>query len=33
MMKALNIMQQIGIDYLVETGKEVLLREKGLLKD
>ena len=33
MMKALNIMQQIGIDYLMETGKEDLLREKGLLKD
>lgn len=33
MMKALDIMQQIGIDYLMETGKEELLREKGLLKD
>lgn len=32
-MKALNIMQQIGIDYLLENGKEDLLREKGLLKD
>ena len=32
-MKALNIMQQIGIDYLLEIGKEDLLREKGLLKD
>lgn len=30
MLKALNIMQQIGIDYLVEAGKEDLLREKGL---
>lgn len=33
MMKALNIMQQIGIDYLIESGKEDLLREKGLLKN
>ena len=33
MLKALNIMQQIGIDYLVESGKEDLLREKGLIED
>lgn len=33
MIKALDIMQQIGIDYLVETGQEELMRQKGLLKD
>lgn len=31
MIKALDIMQQIGIDYLKENGKEELLREKGLI--
>lgn len=33
MLKALNIMQQIGIDYLIESGKEDLMREKGIIKD
>ena len=32
-LEALRIMQQIGIDYLMEHGQEDVLREKGLIPD
>ena len=32
-LEALRIMQQIGIDYLLEHGGEDILREKGLIPD
>ena len=32
-LEALRIMQQIGIDYLMEHGGEDILREKGLIPD
>ncbi len=32
-LEALCIMQQIGIDYLLEHGQEDVLREKGLIPD
>lgn len=31
MMEAIEIMQSIGIDYLIEHGQEELLKEKGII--
>lgn len=31
MLKVVGAMQQIGIELMLEDGKEILLREKGLL--